>query len=117
MHRYRGEVRGGTWRIVETYPAVSADTLHPALALAAEIGNGTRLAIADADEGKRILKWADENFGPHIEDNLAKVAGDALVLKEEDAGILSLDSCAAFPMRFRSTWPVWDLSDDDEDEE
>jgi len=117
-HWYVGTTRDGAWQITKAFPRVGATVMQRALALAAEAENGLALAVADADEGAAIMKWARGNFPYHLEDNPATVENGELRLREQAVGVLELYATAAFAVRFGETWKVVNLADDDgEDDE
>jgi hypothetical protein len=117
LQRYRGTVKGGVWKIEETHPAVPADRLGDAIALAAELNAQDTLAVTDEAEAKAILKWLRANHGPYvIEDNPPRFKEGCIQLKKPERGLLWLVGSAAFAVRFRDVFPVMDLSDGDEDD-
>ena len=112
----RGVVRGGQWHIAEAYPQASASTLNSALALAAEVERGTTIAVRDEAEGNAILAWARRNFGMHLKQNPPRLTDGAVRFKKAGPEVSAV-GIAAFAQRFRDTWPVVDLSSEDEDED
>jgi hypothetical protein len=96
---------------------VDAATLSAALALAAEVDDGTSIAVRDQAEGDAVLEWARRNFGPHLKNNPPKLSGDAITFKKagSEVGMLGI---AAFAHRFSSTWPIAEMTPlEDEDDE
>ena len=117
LHRYRGRIAGGKWRVTESFPRVDATTLRAALALANEVAAGDAIAIRDASEGAAVMKWANANHKIWIEDNPAKIKDGRLAPGTRDPGVLSLYGSSVFAVRFRETWPVVDFSGDDTDDD
>jgi hypothetical protein len=114
-HRYRGTMRGGVWRLEETFPKVDAATLRQALSLAGEVLVGDEIAVRDDAEREAIFAFANANYKIWIEDNPGRVRDGKLTLKKRDPGILALYGASAFKVRFGDTWPAMNLADDDED--
>jgi hypothetical protein len=116
LHRYRGRITNGKWRIDEAFPRISAGALRAALALSEEVAAGDSIAVKDKAEGDAILKFAKGNHGPWIEDNPGTITGGKLTLRKREPKVLALYGAAAFAVRFRQIWPVLDMSEDEEEE-
>jgi hypothetical protein len=113
MHRYRGIVQDGTWRVADAFPPMDAAMLRDALRLSAELTLGEAITVKDAAEGAAIIKWATKNFTDWADDNPATLKGTRLVVKH-GPGALALYGAATFAVRFGAEVPVFEFGADDD---
>jgi hypothetical protein len=115
VQRYRGVVRGGTWHIDETFPAVDAGTLRDALALSASVNGGRTLAIRDDAEGAAVQERLDgERF--LFTSNPVKVKDATIGLAKKDVQLLHFVAAALFRTRWADVWASYVEDDDANDE-
>ena len=116
LHRYRGPIVGGQWRIKESFPSLDAESLRAALALSAEVAAGEAITIM-AGEADAVMKWAKGHHRIWIEDNPGKIQNGRLTLGKHEPPVLALYGASVFSVRFGKTWPVVDHSADEDDKD
>ncbi len=109
--RFRGSVAVATWRIDAAFPAIDADQLREALALAEAVETGRRLVARDETEAQRIearvLKHAPEFF--HANSLLR--TGAELAVKRRDPAAIWQVAVRAFWLRYAGTFPLQDFDE------
>jgi hypothetical protein len=112
LHRYRGVVEGGQWRIAESFPPVEAKVLAEALALAEAAELGKSVALRDEAEARaieaRVLQHAADFFhaNPLLRD------GSVLSVKRRDPAAITQVALRAFRARYADTWPIEDTDEE-----
>ena len=112
----RGVISSGNWTIARALPAASQAALEGALALAAEVEQGNTIAVRDDAQGKNIIAWAKQIYSAHIKDNPPTLGKNVITFKKPGFEV-ELVGMSAFRARFTDTWPVKDLSGDEDDDE
>jgi predicted DNA-binding WGR domain protein len=106
VSRWRGEVRGGAWRIAETYPALDAKTLREALDLSIAIDDGKRVALRDAAEGEKALELS-KDVASLFRKNPIVVKPDSIGLTNKDDTLMHWVGGYVFRTRWNDVWPCW----------
>ncbi|MHC4402852.1 MAG: hypothetical protein ACYTG0_24590, partial [Planctomycetota bacterium] len=101
--RYRGTLRGGTWQIEATWPAVGQKSLAGALALTRELEEQTTLLAADEEEAAAVLEAAERHPVFHHAGELPSRDGLRLWA---DGWLQRFLALLVFRRRFRDAWPV-----------
>lgn len=115
VHRYRGPVEHGRWRIAEAFPALGAAVLREALALVEEIQAGTRLACRGPDEVDAVMMQVRrEEF--LYQDNPVVRSEGAVGLTTPDAALLHFLALPLFRARWGAVWPCTSLVDEEDEE-
>jgi predicted DNA-binding WGR domain protein len=111
VQRYRGAVRGGSWLIDQTFPAVDAATLREALTLSVEVLSGRKLSLRDEDEGPDVQRRLEaESF--LFTSNPIVLKGLQIGLSKKDASLLHFVAIALFRARWGSVWPCYQEDED-----
>jgi hypothetical protein len=107
VHRFRGEVRGGTWHVGEAFPAVGAAALRELLALAQDVERVGPLSFRSERERRSVLKNLERD-NPFF---------DASTLRHEGLTVFPADASTAKNVgeylaraRFGDTLDFLDLS-------
>lgn len=108
LHRYRGEVAAGSWRIAEAYPAVDAATLREALALTEALERPRRLLLRDEAEAERV-EGRVRQHAPYVLQfpGLQRSGAELLLGKRDPAAFLEVVR-RLFWLRYAGTWPLRD---------
>jgi hypothetical protein len=108
LHRYRGVVEGGCWRVTEAYPAVDAGILAEALVLTT-LAEGPRVFIArDESEAKRVLARVEAHAADFLAGNALQRAGTELTLARRNPAAMTQVALRAFWLRYADIWPLHD---------
>jgi hypothetical protein len=109
LHRYRGSVVAGSWRLAEAFPPIDAALLAEALSLTESMEPARRLLARDEAEAERILARV-ERHAPHVLQfpGLQRSGAELLLRKRDPAAFLEVVQ-RAFWMRYGDTWPLHDF--------
>ena len=108
LHRYRGQVAGGAWRVAEAFPPTDAARLGSALALVETLVPARRLAARDEEEAERIVARLKAH-APHVLELGLQRAGAELAFPKRSPEAFLEVVRRAFWLRHASDWPLQDL--------
>lgn len=106
LHRYRGTVTGGVWRIAETFPAVDSERLREALALSALLEKGVDITVKDDAEADEALRIYKKEWPSLLKENPVTKKPGLLRFKKDDYHDLCLMAQIIFRLRYPDTWPA-----------
>jgi len=106
LHRYRGTVTGGVWRINEAFPAVDNARLNDALALSAQTEKGVEISVKDEAEADEALRLYKQEWAMLLKENPVIKKPGLLRFKKEDFSDACLMAQIIFRMRYADTWPA-----------
>lgn len=109
--RYRGTVRSGQWHIEKTFPAVTAQVLSDALALAAQIEKKTPMKAHSEEEAEAVVQAASRSDWFDNETQPQRIGREVRVQRDRRAHLAMM----FFRQRFRDTWNVSESEADDEE--
>jgi hypothetical protein len=108
VHRYRGPVGDGAWRLAEAFPPTDAARLGAALSLVETLVPARRLTARDEDEAERIVERLKAH-APHVLDlGLQRVGAELSFPKRSPEAFLEVVR-RAFWLRHAADWPLQDF--------
>lgn len=107
LHRYRGQVEGGAWRVAEAFPPTDAARLGSALALVETLVPARRLAARNEAEAERIVARLKAH-APHVLDLGLQRAGAELSFPKRSPEAFLEVVRRAFWLRHAADWPLQD---------
>lgn len=105
VHRYRGSVTKGVWKIAATYPALDRALLREAVDFSVAIDeNGQELPLRDAAEGQKALELSHDDRAL-FHRNPIVVKKSTIGLTEKNDGLLHFVATYVFRTRWADVWP------------
>lgn len=107
---FSGTVKGGTWHVTESGPAIPRATLEDAIAFLRQIAEGASVTPRNAGERAELDRVAEE-FG------FSDLAweGDTVRPEDGDERTAILLAQPVFRTRFAGAWPMDPVSEDEDD--
>lgn len=109
LHRYRGTVAAGSWRVAEAFPPVDATRFAEALALAEAAEGGKTLRARDEAEAEAIAARVAKHAPYFFHSNPLLRNGVELGVKRRDPQAVTQLAMRAFWLRYADTWTLRDF--------
>ena len=108
LHRYRGQVASGAWRVAEAFPPTDAARLGAALALVETLVPARRLIARDESEAERIVERLKAHASHVLDLGLQRDGAELSFPKRSPEAFLEVVR-RAFWLRHAADWPLQDF--------